>query len=71
VPNAKISGANARFFVLPALSLEAGQQAGGLTMASINEAEWQDQVQPSTSLLVKLQVLLDRAHTSPGVIDGQ
>jgi peptidoglycan hydrolase-like protein with peptidoglycan-binding domain len=58
------------FFVLPALSLEAGQQAGGLTMASINEAEWQDQVQPSTSLLVKLQVLLDRAHTSPGVIDG-
>jgi peptidoglycan hydrolase-like protein with peptidoglycan-binding domain len=58
------------FLVLPTLSLDARQQAAGLTMASINEAEWQHQVKPSTPLLVKLQVLLDRAHASPGVIDG-
>jgi hypothetical protein len=56
--------------VLTLPSLEARQQSQSLTMASVNDAEWQPQVKPSTSLLVRLQVLLDRAHVAPGEIDG-
>jgi peptidoglycan hydrolase-like protein with peptidoglycan-binding domain len=39
-------------------------------MKSVNDSEWQAQGKPSTSLLVKLQVFFDRAHVSPGEIDG-
>jgi len=40
-----------------------------LTPESVNNAEWK-RGKPPPSLLVKLQVLLDRAHASPGQIDA-
>ncbi len=55
---------------LPASALAARQRSPSLTLGSVNDATWQEQAKPSTALLVKLQVLLDRAHASPGEIDG-
>jgi lipoprotein-anchoring transpeptidase ErfK/SrfK len=59
----------ALLLALPATSLAARQRSPSLTLESVNDAELQ-QRKPSTPLLVKLQVLLDRAHASPGEIDG-
>ena len=59
----------ALLLALPAIRLAARQVSPSLTLESVNDAEWQEQ-KPSTPLLVKLQVLLDRAHASPGEIDG-
>src|SRR5215510_1078427 len=43
-----------------------------LTMEAVNDAEWsRGASQPSRALLVKIQVLLDRAHASPGEIDAK
>ena len=60
----------ALWLTLTPTSLNARQHPPSLSLESVNEAEWQAQGKPSTPLLVKLQVLLDRAHASPGEIDG-
>ena len=60
----------ALFLALLATTVDARQRSQNLTMASVNDSQWQSQGKPSASLLVKLQILLDRAHASPGVIDG-
>jgi peptidoglycan hydrolase-like protein with peptidoglycan-binding domain len=59
----------ALLLALPATGLAARQRSPSLTLEGVNAAELQ-QGKPSTPLLVKLQVLLDRAHASPGEIDG-
>jgi peptidoglycan hydrolase-like protein with peptidoglycan-binding domain len=60
----------ALLLAFPATSLAARQRSASLTLESVNDAGWQAQGKPSIPLLVKLQVLLDRAHASPGEIDG-
>src|SRR6185295_8739135 len=60
----------ALLLALPATGLAARQRSPSLTLESVNDAAWEAQRKSSTTLLVKLQVLLDRAHASPGEIDG-
>jgi peptidoglycan hydrolase-like protein with peptidoglycan-binding domain len=60
----------ALLLALPATGLAARQRSPSLSLESVNDAAWQAQGKPSTPLLVKLQVLVDRAHASPGEIDG-
>jgi peptidoglycan hydrolase-like protein with peptidoglycan-binding domain len=60
----------ALLLALPATGLAARQRSPSLSLQSVNDAAWQAQGKPPTTLLVKLQVLLNRAHASPGEIDG-
>ena len=60
----------ASLLALPPTELAARQRSPRLTLESVNDAAWEAQGKSSTPLLVKLQVLLDRAHASPGEIDG-
>jgi hypothetical protein len=51
--------------VLPVTTLAARQKstsAKTLDMVSVNGAEWQEKASPAAPLLLKLQILLDRAH---------
>ena len=56
---------------MPAASAPKAPAATALPMDSVNNAEWRGQGRNvHTPLLVKLQILLDRAHASPGQIDA-
>ena len=55
---------------LPPTELAARQRSQSFTFETVNDAAWETQGKSSTPLVVKLQVLLDRASASPGEIDG-
>jgi lipoprotein-anchoring transpeptidase ErfK/SrfK len=54
----------------PPTALAARPRSPSLTLETVNDAAWETQGKSSTPLVVKLQVLLDRAHASAGEIDG-
>jgi lipoprotein-anchoring transpeptidase ErfK/SrfK len=66
----RIAVAALSFLVVPAIAAQRKPAAvHNLGLESVNTAEWR-RGKISPSLLLKLQVLLDRAHASPGEIDA-
>jgi len=53
--------------LIPAASVAAAK----ITPEAVNNAQWQASAKDDAALLVKAQVLLDRARFSPGEIDGR
>jgi lipoprotein-anchoring transpeptidase ErfK/SrfK len=51
--------------------LAGSASAAPLDMQAVNDAKWRKAPEKSGPLLIKTQVLLDRAHFSPGEIDGK
>jgi lipoprotein-anchoring transpeptidase ErfK/SrfK len=60
------------FVLVGGIVLATGPEAAErLTLDSVNKAEFSAKpVEGASPMIVKAQVLLDRAHVSPGVIDG-
>ena len=61
--------------VLSVGAMSAAARPGELSQDAINSAtlsEWsaEDQTESPNPFLIRVQILLDRAHVSPGVIDG-
>jgi hypothetical protein len=42
-----------------------------LTAAEVNDAQWAGKRQPGAAVVLKAQILLDRARISPGEVDGK
>jgi lipoprotein-anchoring transpeptidase ErfK/SrfK len=62
----------ASFLALAAIMTNGAALGQQITMETVNDAAWEGGQASSTSpRVIKLQVLLDRAHASPGVIDGR
>src|SRR5215467_5661130 len=63
-----------RFVALAFLSLSVPAVALPLDMQAVNDAQWAQQPKVRgriTPIMIKAQVLLDRARFSPGEIDGK
>ena len=44
---------------------------GSLDIEAVNKATFEEGAKIGRPLTIKLQILLDRAHASPGIIDGR
>jgi lipoprotein-anchoring transpeptidase ErfK/SrfK len=59
---------------IAAILASGAAQAAAIDTQAVNQAQWDDKKAEQSAispLMIKLQVLLDRAHFSPGEIDGK